>query len=115
MTLFQVMTGDGWSDLMKANMYDCLHPHPFLSPLYFCSFVLVGALIILNLFVGIIIAEMDDTRKRHLQEENGEKMLRDSDDALLLKLQNYKDNFDTEMEAIIEELKRRTTAEKSSK
>jgi hypothetical protein len=65
--------------------------------------------------VGIIIAEMDDTRKRHLQEENGEKMLRDSDDALLLKLQNYKNNFDTEMEAIIEELKRRTTAEKSSK
>jgi hypothetical protein len=50
-----------------------------------------------------------------LQEEMGEKMLRDSDDALLLKLQSYKDNFDTEMEAIIEELKRRTTAEKSSK
>jgi len=41
LTLFQVMTGDGWSDLMKANMYNCLHPHPFLSPLYFCSFVLI--------------------------------------------------------------------------
>jgi hypothetical protein len=92
-----------------------LHPHPFLSPLYFCSFVLVGALIILNLFVGIIIAEMDDTRKRHLQEEMGEKMLRDTDDALLLKLQSYKDSFDSEMDAIIEELKRRTAADKSSK
>jgi hypothetical protein len=76
---------------------------------------LVGALIILNLFVGIIIAEMDDTRKRHLQEEMGEKMLRDTDDALLLKLQSYKDNFDSEMDAIIEELKRRTAADKSSK
>jgi len=107
LTLFQVMTGDGWSDLMKANMYDCLHPHPFLSPLYFCSFVLVGALIILNLFVGIIIAEMDDTRKRHLQEENGEKMLHETDDGLLLRLQNYKNEFDEEMNSIIEELKRR--------
>ena len=107
LTLFQVMTGDGWSDLMKINMYDCLHPHPFLSPLYFCSFVLVGALIILNLFVGIIIAEMDDTRKRHLQEENGEKMVHETDDGLLLRLQNYKNEFDEEMNAIIEELKRR--------
>ena len=115
LTLFQVMTGDGWSDLMKANMYNCLHPHPFLSPLYFCSFVLVGALIILNLFVGIIIAEMDDTRKRHLQEENGERMLHDTDDGLLIRLQSYKNTFDEEMNVIIEELKRRTAAEKSSK
>ena len=107
LTLFQVMTGDGWSDLMKANMYNCLHPHPFLSPLYFCSFVLVGALIILNLFVGIIIAEMDDTRKRHLQEENGERMLHDTDDGLLIRLQSYKNTFDEEMNVIIEELKRR--------
>ncbi|MFN5518848.1 MAG: ion transporter [Ignavibacteria bacterium] len=107
LTLFQVMTGDGWSDLMKANMYDCIHPHPFLSPLYFCSFVLVGALIILNLFVGIIISEMDETRRRHLQEEMGEKMVNDSDDALLFRLQEYKQSFDKEMSTIIDELKRR--------
>lgn len=107
LTLFQVMTGDGWSDLMKINMYNCPHPHPFLAPLYFCSFVLVGALIILNLFVGIIIAEMDETRKRHLREEMGEKMLHETDDGLLLRLQNYKNSFDEEMDAIIEELKRR--------
>ncbi|MBM4150772.1 MAG: ion transporter [Ignavibacteria bacterium] len=107
LTLFQVMTGDGWSELMKANMYKCIHPHPFLSPLYFCSFVLVGALIILNLFVGIIISEMDETRRRHLQEEMEVKMLHDSDDALLLRLQEYKQNFDQEMNIIIDELKRR--------
>lgn len=107
LTLFQVMTGDGWSDLMKINMYDCLHPHPFLSPLYFCSFVLVGALIILNLFVGIIIAEMDDTRKRHMQEEIGIRMLEESNDALLLRLQNHKNELNKEIDAIIEELKRR--------
>ncbi|NBO69785.1 MAG: ion transporter [Bacteroidetes bacterium] len=107
LTLFQVMTGDGWSELMKANMYNCIHPHPFLSPLYFCSFVLVGALIILNLFVGIIISEMDETRRRHLQEEMGEKMIQDTDDALLLRLQEYKQSFDKEMNTIIEELKRR--------
>jgi len=103
-----VMTGDGWSDLMKANMYDCLHPHPFLSPLYFCSFVLVGALIILNLFVGIIIAEMDDTRKRHMQEEIGIRMLEESNDALLLRLQSHKNDLNKEIDAIIEELKRRS-------
>jgi hypothetical protein len=42
-----------------------------------------------------------------LQEENGEKMLHETDDGLLLRLQNYKNEFDEEMNAIIEELKRR--------
>jgi hypothetical protein len=69
--------------------------------------VLVGALIILNLFVGIIISEMDETRRRHLQEEMGEKMVNDSDDALLFRLQEYKQSFDKEMSTIIDELKRR--------
>jgi hypothetical protein len=50
---------------------------------------------------------MDETRRRHLQEEMGEKMVNDSDDALLFRLQEYKQSFDKEMSTIIDELKRR--------
>lgn len=110
LTLFQVMTGDGWSDLMKTNMFNCPHPHTFLAPLYFCSFVLIGALIILNLFVGVIISEMDDTRKRHDQEENEEEMKKDSDYTLLLKLEYHRSELEKNMNDIMEELKRRHLA-----
>ena len=107
LTLFQMMTGDGWSDLMKANMFNCPHPHTLLAPLYFCSFVLIGALIILNLFVGVIISEMDDTRKRHDQEANEEKMEKESDYVLLIKLEHRRLQLEKNMNDIMEELKRR--------
>jgi len=60
-----------------------------------------------NLFVGVIISEMDDTRKRHNQEENEEEMRIDSDYTLLLKLEYYRLELENNMNDIMEELKRR--------
>jgi hypothetical protein len=64
-------------------------------------------LIILNLFVGVIISEMDDTRKRHDQEANEDKMKIESDYILLLKLEHHRLELEKNMNAIMEELKRR--------
>ena len=39
-------------------------PQPFLAPLFFVSFVLLGTMIMLNLFIGIIINNMTDLQKQ---------------------------------------------------
>ena len=50
---------------------------------------------------------MDDTRKRHDQEANEEKMEKESDYVLLLKLEHHRLELEKNMNAIMEELKRR--------
>lgn len=63
-TLFKIMTGDGWSEYMAINIQSSVpHPHPYLSPIYFISFVLIGAMVVLNLFVGVIVSELDSSHK----------------------------------------------------
>lgn len=73
LTLFRCATMDDWSDLMYINMYgcdrygydgsfsdECTQPtaHPKLALAYFCTFVILAALCILNLFVGVILGSM---------------------------------------------------------
>lgn len=55
-TLFRLMTLDNWSDLFAL-----LQPHaPFAAPLYFVSFILLGTMIMLNLFIGIVMNSMTE-------------------------------------------------------
>ena len=75
-TLFRVVTADAWADLMYTQMlscdgygYDsdpgrCTHPatFPLAGPLYFISFIIIGAMIILNLFIGVIMNSMEEAR-----------------------------------------------------
>ncbi|MDM7324683.1 MAG: ion transporter [Thermus sp.] len=78
LTLFRVMTLEDWTDVMYTQMYGCdrygygfaegLCTHPRAMPwaaFYFVVFVLLGTVIFLNLFVGIIVNTMDEMRRRH--------------------------------------------------
>ena len=38
--------------------------HPVLASVFFVSFILTGAMIVLNLFVGVMLTGMDDARKK---------------------------------------------------
>eukprot|EP00499_Haloplacidia_sp_CaronLabIsolate_P007484 CAMPEP_0196796350 /NCGR_PEP_ID=MMETSP1104-20130614/37403_1 /TAXON_ID=33652 /ORGANISM="Cafeteria sp., Strain Caron Lab Isolate" /LENGTH=418 /DNA_ID=CAMNT_0042166741 /DNA_START=22 /DNA_END=1275 /DNA_ORIENTATION=- len=81
-TLFRCATLEDWSDVMYINMQgcdnygyfdnmdECTQPtaQPLVSVFYFCSFVVISALTILNLFIGVILASMDDA-KAELEEE----------------------------------------------
>jgi len=74
LTLFTVVTLEGWAELMYTQMYGCdrfgydameaLCTAPqaqhLLSPLFFVSFVLVGTMIVLNLFIGVIMNSMQE-------------------------------------------------------
>jgi voltage-gated sodium channel len=72
LSLFTVVTLEGWAELMYTQMYgcdrfgydgmeaQCVSPlaMPLLAPLYFVSFVMLGTMIVLNLFIGVIMNSM---------------------------------------------------------
>lgn len=81
LTLFQITTMEGWTDILYANMHGCDHEvygldncdNPIAQPtaavLYFISFVMFGTMIVLNLFIGVIMNSMEEVQ----QEQNMEK------------------------------------------
>jgi voltage-gated sodium channel len=71
LTLFSVLTLEGWVDLLNYQMYGSdafegypLHlcptqplpaAQPIASVIYFVSFIVAGTMIVLNLFVGVVV------------------------------------------------------------
>jgi len=53
MTLTQVATYDDWGAIMKV-----LSPHYFWVPLYFVSYIILNAVILLNMVIGVIVEVM---------------------------------------------------------
>lgn len=94
MTLFQVLTLEGWNDILATQYYGSdigydegwkamtagldrvSFGRPVAAAAYFVSFILIGTMIMLNLFTGVIIRSMeeahieaaDDARKRRLMQ-----------------------------------------------
>ncbi len=83
LSLFRVVTLEDWTNIMYINMYGCDHAvwgygpesgctnpgaYGFGAALYFVSFVLIGTMIVLNLFIGVIMNSMDEA-KRDAREE----------------------------------------------
>jgi voltage-gated sodium channel len=72
MSLFRMITLDNWSDLFDAARAGA----PMAAALYFVSFILLGTMIMLNLFIGIIMNSMSEMhaeieardRARHVKE-----------------------------------------------
>jgi voltage-gated sodium channel len=58
LTLFQVVTLEGWMPIMQVQMAALPGYGP---PLYFISFIVVGGMIILNLFIGVIMNSMQES------------------------------------------------------
>jgi voltage-gated sodium channel len=67
LTLFQVVTMEGWTDLMHAQFE--AYPGRAVPVMYFLSFILIGTMIILNLFIGVIVNGMDEARQEMAEEE----------------------------------------------
>ncbi|MGW5488684.1 ion transporter [Streptosporangium sandarakinum] len=54
-TLFQMMTGDGWSDITRDVMDE--HPSAWL---FFVMFMLVCTFVVLNLFIAVVVNAMEE-------------------------------------------------------
>lgn len=61
LTLFRVVTLEGWSEVM----YKAMETHPS-AWVYFVSFVLIGTFIAMNLFIAVIINNLEESKAAHL-------------------------------------------------
>ncbi len=83
LTLFRIVTLEDWTNILYTQLYGCdvygygfreemctsPQTFPIIGPLYFVSFVLMGTMIVLNLFIGVIISGMDEaTAEAHREE-----------------------------------------------
>ena len=93
LTLFRVVTLEDWTDVMYIQMYgseaypgyaDFVQAHlreasqamPLLGAAYFVSFVMLGTMIMLNLFIGVIINSMDEAQAEREAEERRKHIAR---------------------------------------
>lgn len=63
LTLFRIVTLEDWTDVM----YTAMQLSPFYA-LYFVSFVIVGTFVVVNLFIAVVINNLDEAKYAHLQK-----------------------------------------------
>ncbi|MCB0359860.1 MAG: ion transporter, partial [Bdellovibrionales bacterium] len=77
-SLFRIVTLEDWTDLLYRQMFGSAvyqysdfpdvapesNPMPVIAVIYFVSFVLLGTMIVLNLFVGVILNGMSDNQAK---------------------------------------------------
>jgi len=96
-SLFRVVTLEDWTDLMYINQYGCDEYHyinegighlctqpeayPYGSPILFVSLVMLGTMIILNLFIGVIMTGMESAREENELEERERRRAEMGDEA----------------------------------
>ena len=64
LTLFRVLTFEDWTDVM----YEAMEVYPW-AWVYFVSFVIIAAFVFFNLFVAVIIGEMQKLQEADMKEE----------------------------------------------
>jgi len=97
LSLFRAATFEDWTDIMYINMYGCdkyasngmndeemykcTNPQAFgfLALMYFWMFELIGALVLLTLFVGVVTTAMDEATEE--QKERKEELIRVSEEV----------------------------------
>ncbi|MDH5229645.1 MAG: ion transporter [Gammaproteobacteria bacterium] len=63
LTLFRVVTLEDWTDLMYTAME--MSPYAWI---YFVSFVVLGTFVIINLFIAVVINNLDEVKTERLKE-----------------------------------------------
>jgi len=63
LTLFRVVTLEDWTDVM----YTAMEMNP-LSWIFFVSFVVVGTFVIINLFIAVVLNNLEEAKKESLLE-----------------------------------------------
>lgn len=64
LSLFQTTTLEGWADLMYQQIRVESSPIPvWATILYFITYILLGTMIMLNLFIGIVLNGMQEIQK----------------------------------------------------
>lgn len=64
LTLFRVLTFEDWTDVM----YEAMEVYPW-AWVYFVSFIIIAAFVFFNLFVAVIIGEMQKLQNKDMNDE----------------------------------------------
>lgn len=78
LSLFQVLTLEGWADMQRTAM----QAQP-LAWLYFTSFVLIAVFVVVNLFVAVVLENMERARAEVLAEARADGGAPEPRDAAL--------------------------------
>ncbi len=95
LTLFNIITLEGWTEVMRKAME--LNP---LAWIYFVSFVVVGTFVAINMFIAVIINNLDEAKAERLRDlqtpPSQEELLREIRSAreALRRLEERLDNED---------------------
>jgi voltage-gated sodium channel len=60
MTLFQVLTLEAWTEVMRASMGK--HPYAWV---YFVSFIVLAVFVVVNLFIAVVINNLESAKEAH--------------------------------------------------
>ena len=63
LSLFRIVTLEDWTDIM----YKAMEWHP-MAWLYFVSFVVLGTFVVVNLFIAVVINNLDEAKNERLRE-----------------------------------------------
>lgn len=63
LSLFRVVTLEDWTDIM----YTAMEFHP-LAWIYFVSFVVLGTFVVVNLFIAVVLNNLDEAKAERLRE-----------------------------------------------
>jgi len=126
LSLFRVVTFEDWTDLMYINMYgsefygysaetyalladqgfsreDIVSSgSPAISVIFFLSFVLTGAMIVFNLFVGVMLTGMTEAKEENIKEHEQLKNAateKHSIEAEVAQIQAHIQSFTQELES----------------
>lgn len=82
LSLFRIVTLEGWTELLYIQMYgcdafgydnwpgQCVAPSaaPLTAVTFFVSFILIGTMVVMNLFVGVIMKGMEEAHDEQEKE-----------------------------------------------
>ncbi|GAB2510383.1 ion transporter [Microbulbifer agarilyticus] len=63
LSLFRIVTFEDWTDIM----YTAMDAMPY-AWVYFISFVVMGAFVMINLFIGVVLNNLEEAKLRRLDE-----------------------------------------------
>jgi voltage-gated sodium channel len=91
LSLFQVLTLEGWNDVLATQYHgsdlgydDAMkektaglrtsQAQPLVASVYFVTFIVLGTMIMLNLFTGVIISSMEEAQEERAEEGREESL-----------------------------------------
>ena len=112
-TLFKVLTLEGWTDIMNIQLYGTNDPMAeynskpisYVSVIYFVSFILLGAMIIMNLFIGVIMNSMQESHQEMEREQKSKASQPGSITGIMKELDRKIDDLKKDLSELKEVIK----------